>query len=362
MMTPFVKIPVYNTVIPAGGAGRRGADLRAANMMRKERIVVKLQHLRWKPRWVSHLGCVAGCLEYLGLEISDGWLYGGTGHAFVLNLHEGVCPSGPTAWRTVKLFELAPNLGYQIEGVFGFKGQDDFATVQERAWAHVQAAIDAGLPCYGWELEIPEFYVVNGYAPDGEQAGYYYAGPGCEEGKGPKPWRELGDTGIGVVEMYSVGPCEAADDAKTVREALSFALAHAENPEAWIFEHYRAGLEGFDTWIAALQQGAASDMGVRYNAGVWLECRRNAAAFLQEAQERLPGRADGAFARARAQYQVVADELGRVAEIYPWSNQASDEETLPVDERSEVAVAALQAARAAEAQGLLTLQDIVAVL
>jgi hypothetical protein len=39
----------------------------------------QLRNLRWAPRWVSHLGCVKGCLDYLGLDISDAWLFGGTG-------------------------------------------------------------------------------------------------------------------------------------------------------------------------------------------------------------------------------------------------------------------------------------------
>ena len=39
----------------------------------------RIDDLRWRPRWVSHLGCVTGCLEYLGSDISWARLYGGTG-------------------------------------------------------------------------------------------------------------------------------------------------------------------------------------------------------------------------------------------------------------------------------------------
>jgi hypothetical protein len=304
------------------------------------------------------LGCIKGCLDYLGIEISDAWLYGGTGHAFVINLHEDVCPSGPTAWRTVKLFELGVNLGYRLDGVFGFKHQDDFAVLQERAWEHVRGAVDQGRPCYGWELEIPEFYVVYGY----DDVGYYYSGPGCDEGKGPKPWQELGDTGIGVLELYSVWPGKVADDATTVVQALTFALEIADNPKEWIFDGYRAGTEGFDNWIRALQAGKASDMGTRYNAGVWLECRKNAVGFLEEAKGRLSGRADGLFDQAIAHYKVVSESLGKVAEVYPWTFEASDEDVLPVDDKSQAAVEALHAAKGAEGAGLQTLEQIVHVL
>jgi hypothetical protein len=317
-----------------------------------------LENCKWSPKWVSHLGCIKGCLETLGVDVSDAWLYGGTGHAFVINLHEEVCPSGPTAWTTVMLFQLAMNLGYRLDGVFGFKGQDDFSGLQKHAWEHAQQAIDQGIPCYGWELEIPEFYVVYGY----DDVGYYYSGPGCDEGKGPKSWQELGDTGIGVLELYSVWPGELADDATTVKQALTFALEHAANPEEWIFPDYKAGLEGYDNWIRALQTGKASDVGVRYNAGVWLECRKYAVGFLQEARKRLAGRADAAFDEALAHYRVVSESLGKVAEVYPWTFEASDEDVLPIDDKSRAAVEALHAAKEAEGAGLQALEQIVGAL
>jgi hypothetical protein len=316
-----------------------------------------LQNLQWSPKWVSHLGCIKGCLDYLGMDISDAWLYGGTGHAFVINLHETVCPSGPTAWNTSKVFALGKNVGYAIDGVFGARHQGNLAESQKRAWAHVQQAIDQERPCYGWELEIPEFYVVYGY----DDVGYYYSGPGCDEGKGPKPWKELGDTGIGAVEMYSISPGTPPDDATTVKEALTFALEHADNPKEWIFEDYAAGLKGFDNWIHAMRAGTASDFGVRYNAGVWLECRTYAVGFLEEAKQRLAERADGLFDKALVHYRAVAESLGKVAEAYPWVNDPPDE-PIQIDDNARAAVEALGAAREAEAAGLKTLEQIVQAL
>ena len=109
----------------------------------------RLENLKWKPMWVSHLGCIKGCLDYLKIDISDAWLFGGTGHAFVINIHEVVCPSGPTAWRTDMLFTLGKNLGFAAEGVFGIKSEPDFAEKQKLAWEKIRGAIDEGVPCYG---------------------------------------------------------------------------------------------------------------------------------------------------------------------------------------------------------------------
>jgi len=313
----------------------------------------KLENLEWAPRWVSHLGCVKGCLEYLGREVSDAWLFGATGHACVLNLHQELCPSGPTAWNTEMLFTLGKNIGYEIDGVFGMKSAGDLAEKQKQAWEQVKSAIDQGRPCYGWELDIPEYYVVHGYDDDG----YYFSGPLCDDGKGPKSWQTLGDTGIGVLEMYSVRPGQPAGDAQTVKEALAFALEHAAGPEKWIFPDYKAGPAGYDNWIRALQGGTADSHGAAYNAAVWNECRGYAHLFLQEAKERLDGPAADLFDQAIGHYQAVHENLKTVSEAFPC--QGMEPEHIQDGARVRTAAAALRAARMAETAGLETLQRII---
>ena len=43
------------------------------------------------------MGCIKGCLDFLGVDVSMGWLYGATAHAFVLNMNETVNVDGPVA-------------------------------------------------------------------------------------------------------------------------------------------------------------------------------------------------------------------------------------------------------------------------
>jgi hypothetical protein len=317
----------------------------------------QLENLKWVPSWVSHLGCVKGCLDYLGIEVSNAWLFGGTGHAFVINIGSDACPSGPTAWKTNMLSVLGRNLGYEADCLFGTKYDEDLATLQGRAWDFTRSALDQGIPCFGWELEIPEFYVIYGY----DDIGYYFSGTECDDGKGPKAWQELGDTGIGVVELYSVRPGEAADDSTVVREALSFAIEHAASPSKWIFPDYRAGTDGYNLWIQGLKAGKSIRMGMAYNAAVWASCRRNGVDFLQEASERIGGGLEPTFDRAIGHYQLVAGHLKAVTELYPFAESYS-QSPIGVDDKSKAAVAELELARDAEAAGLVELASIVAKL
>ena len=72
------------------------------------------------------MGCLSGCTRYLGIPATDSWIYGATGHAFIINISRDSCPSGPTAWKTQPLFHLGRNIGYTPDGVFAFKNQPDF--------------------------------------------------------------------------------------------------------------------------------------------------------------------------------------------------------------------------------------------
>ena len=320
----------------------------------------QIEKLEWEPRWVTHLGCLMGCLDCLEIDVTCGWLFGGTGHAFMLNIHEELCPSGPTAWKAGVIHKLGKNIGYEVEGIVGFKSREDFSVLQKRAWDTVRKAIDEGIPCFGWELDIPEYYAIYGY----DDVGYHFKGPMCDNGKGPLSWEKLGDTGIGVVEVYAVRPGAKAEDAKTVREALQFALEAADGADQYVHENYSGGLSGYETWISALEAGKAGGFGMAYNAAVWAECRQSAASFLREAQVKLDDGLATLFDEGIAHYDVVSQELTTVSETFPFLNTSEEEKQAHIQDldRRKKAANALKTAREAEVKGLKVLEQIVAQL
>ncbi len=315
-----------------------------------------LEGLRWTPRWASHVGCIKGCLNYLGIEVSDAWLFGATGHAFVLNIADGLCPSGPTDWNTEQFLKLGRNIGYVVEGIDEWrpKKDDSLAQTQQEAWNYVRNCIDEGTPCYGWELVHPDYFVIYGHDKDG----YYVSGPGCDEGTGPIPWQKLGTSEIGMVLVSSVRPAEPADVRKTVRDALDYALDLGHNRRKWT--DGAGGLDGYATWIATMEAGKAGRFGLGYNAVVWAESRRFAVEFLQEAQQRLGAELHPLFDRAIAHYKSVARNLKTVSETYPFND--GKDKLVPADEHARTAIDALKQAHEAEAAGLEVLSELVAKL
>ena len=318
--------------------------------------MVKLEDLKWEPKWVSRLGCLKGCLDYLNVEVSDAWLFGASGHAFVMNIHEELCPSGPTAWKTERMTELCENVGCDIQAIFAHKSQKDFAEKQAFAWAEIRRAIADKHPCYGWELDIPEFYVIHGY----DDVGYYFNGPLCDDGKGPTPWRELGDSGIGCLEVFIVKRAESNGAERTVKDALQFALDHARDSNKWTFPKYKMGLSGYDLWINALKENKADGFGTAFSAAVWAECRRHAVGFLSQAKGQMDRSLSPLFDDAIAQYRDVSQNLNEVSETFPFMSTSDEQKNANMkdEERRMAAVGALQAARDAEEKGIAILQQI----
>ena len=84
---------------------------------------------------------------------------------------------------------------------------------------------------------------------------------------------------------------DPTDDRTAVREALLFALDHGAGGDSHGYWH--SGLNGYDTWIAALENSVMCHtddvigFGQGYNAQVWAECRAQVPPFLEEARDRI---------------------------------------------------------------------------
>jgi hypothetical protein len=289
------------------------------------------------------------------LDVTPAWVYGGSGHAFVLNVHDVVCPSGPTAWDRRPFWDLCRNLGIETEVVTSGP-EDSLDDMRRLAWDKARTAIDQGLPCYGWELDIPEYYLIYGY----DETGYYYRGPRAERGAGPLPWERLGESEIGVVEVNVVRPGAIAGDRRTLVDVIDFALEWAESPNQWMSPGYHSGDSGYEIWRKALEGGLADGFGCSYNAQVWAECRYYAWAFLEEARNRCGQHTEEPFAEAVHRYAEVSAALKQVADLFPFLGVTADDIQgfVKDEERVSAAVAALERAQDAEVAGLKALGQI----
>jgi hypothetical protein len=168
----------------------------------------------------------------------------------------------------------------------------------------------------------------------------------------------------GFVEVAVVQRGSAADDARAIRDALSFAVQSAGAQGQ--------GIAAYDNWVEGLASGQSiAEDGAGYHAAVWSECRAYAGAFLAQARTRLPGRCDNLFDRAREAYGQVRDALEAVSSLFPPCLAAAAPEGQTEDEaqalmayardqaRRDRAAALVREARGAEEAALALIEQIV---
>ncbi|MBD3182847.1 hypothetical protein GF312_11190 [Candidatus Poribacteria bacterium] len=307
-----------------------------------------LGNLNSVPRATTHIGALEGCLKHLGIEVSPGWLYGSTGHAFIMNIGTDLCGSGPHCWNWSTVNKLGKNIGYEAKG---FYTNEDKEENLQKGWDFVRESIDNGFPCYGWHYE---FMVINGY----DDNGYFLSGALTVGDDPPEDWRKFGIGAVGFLDLWSIRPGQKADDMKTVKDALSFAI----NTKWAVDDSRDGGLAGYDNWMKGLETGEVDAFGAAYHAAIWAECRRYALDFLEEANQRMDMKYNSLFQPAIEQYSIVSDSLNEVEKLFPLKGKIQEEwkQNIEDAEKRHKAVDYLKTAKASEAKGIEFLGKIVA--
>ena len=267
---------------------------------------VRLHGLRQPPYHTTMMGVVKGALDYYGISRTPGEAFVLSGHAFLMNVHEELCPSGPYLWRYDRFFELLTNLGLEMQNAGTLTRAADparRAALEER----LRGAIDGGVVC---SLLNMEHQLLLGYDEDGFMLAQPW-GPDCSMTPARLScgtWQEFRDgppVTFFTLTTWSPRPGSAVSD------AMDFALDLWRHPERYTDAPYATGARAYDTWLDAIDGGHGDGVGNWWNALVWAECRARAAEYLQDLSEDDAPEpfGDGAARWLAARYRSVSDLL-----------------------------------------------------
>jgi hypothetical protein len=269
-----------------------------------------LSNLKQPPFDTSLMGTVRGALDYYGNPISDAMAYGGSGHAFLINVHEVICPSGPYVWKMDNFLRLLGNLGLEIVDL-GFVSGGSPPAERERIESEVRKQLDAGRPCMVGNMDNQ---LIHGYESD--RLLLIQPWP-CVTDVTPATltfgsWAEFGN------EIHAGFSAFRKVDGKSfdtiVRESLAYALDLFNNPTVHNVEKYGIGPRAYDNWIKGVQNGHGSSHGNWWNGVVWSECRSRAADYMAEIAERGPDRVKAPARELVPKYRRIAAGLKQVSE------------------------------------------------
>ena len=320
----------------------------------------ELAGLRPAYRVMTLLGTVLGAMRYAGKDVDPAWLYGISGAAFMLNIDRQVDCSGPTSWDECEHFApMLPYLGVTIAHAVAARTSDaDFVAKHEAARAFIQAKVDAGIPCVGWDGGFPEYVTINGYTPSAVIEWTNYV-PG---GYRVMPWEKFGRNDTGNFKVFSVEPmAPPGDERAAIRLALEYALSLRVAPGPPLDRNHAHGMQGYDLWLWCLETGEWRKnpfWGVHHNVACWSECRVYAEAFLRLAGQKLGGELAPLCEQAADHYRVVRTALGQMQAVFLYQYPQP-----PVSAAGEArAIELLRTARDAEARGLAVIERIVGAL
>ena len=302
------------------------------------------------PLWSSYVTCLKAISDYCDLKYSTPWIYGGCGHAFILNVTADLCPSGPTAFSDRPMASLFRNLGIGLYGTIFDKHDPEFDRKQKEAWEMTCQAIDNNMPTFGWELGIPEYGIIYGY--DNENYLFY----DCQGKTQSRKWDTLGKTDIGVVSIFSANSEDkTADINKILKDTFTFALEFSKHNKELTYPLYANGLKAYDVWIDALEKEKYNPFGLAYNSAVWTECRTMAVEFLREASKQLKSHL---LDNLIEHYDVVSWSLQKVAKLFPMPPKQTEYD----NETIETAIDNLFLAKEAEKAAFTEMKQVISQL
>lgn len=303
---------------------------------------MKLPSLAQPPFDTSLMGVLWGAARYHRFDHSRGMLYGGSGHAFLINIHNQLCPSGPYVWNHEPLYALTRNLGVDVK-VLSYEDETSGTVDRTQLEEAIRRRLDAGVPCGIVNLD---HQLVLGY----DEAGLILALPWGDDAPTTPPrlaattWAEFGEELH--VEAYELRRTEPADPRETVLASLAFAAELWASPRTYAYDDYRMGPEAYESWISAIRGGHAGGHGAWWNACVWSECRDAAKEYLREIARHFPETADLAH-ELSGRYGSIASNI-----------RAAGERSLPAEKKIEH----IETARGLEAEsisGLAAVADVI---
>ena len=275
----------YFGVTPSELSKIEGKYRRFIRNLREAYTIMEIANLKQPPLNTTLMGCVKGALDYFEQDYSIPMLYGLTGHAFLINIHGEMCPSGPYVWDKKRFYELLSKLGATMLRDYVVTN-DTPATERDIVETELKRHLGNGDLCM---LDFMEHQLVSGY----DEKGLIML----------QPWNGRADSELRAITFGSWEEClgregwaaitviAKSDDVQPVKEVAKDALRYAKelyaNSDAYQVDGYQIGYGAYDWWIDAVKRGLGESHGNWWNGTVWSECRDLAARFFNELPEHL---------------------------------------------------------------------------
>lgn len=282
--------------------------------LREVYSIMELADLKQPPFNSTLMGALKGAADWFDLDLDVPLFFGLSGHAFLINMHKTLCPSGPYAWDKTGFKRCLANLGLLVKEEFWFE-PDTSLEKRNQTDSYIRASLNEGKLAM---LEYLEYQLITGF----DETGYSFALPWNGQAESERrrlsfgSWEEcLGPENFVGFKLLEKGEL-SADFSVMLRDALDYGLDLWKNPARHVCSpDYGIGFDAWDRWEEGVKGGQGGGHGNWWNALVWAENREMGAAFFDETAELVeaPAAKDAARAAAAA-YKTTAPLVQELSE------------------------------------------------
>lgn len=256
----------------------------------------------------STLMCVIKAVsDYYGHNLSEAMLYGGSGHAFMINIHNELCPSGPYVWNHEPFYPLLSGLGIRMTDK-GFFSNDSSLNDRTAIENEIKASLNTNNPCAMLNME---YQLIYGY----DNTGFITSQPWSKEYPPShltfSTWEEI-ENDIPTC-FFTFNKVKPTDIKTVIKNSLKYALSLNDNPDLHTSKPYYTSLEAYDVYIEAVKEGYGSSHGNWWNATVWAECRKMAAEYFSEIGKTF-AEVNAITNKLSSDYHLISQGLAKVAD------------------------------------------------
>ncbi len=269
---------------------------------------MKLDNLAMPPYNTTYMGVVTGALGYYQIDVSAPMAFGTSGHAFLINIHEQLCPSGPYCWNRGIMDRLLENPGLRMT-YLGFYSPQNGAEERTAVEKKLRDALDKRIACSLLNLENQ---MITGY----DETGFFTVQPWAPKVDFPPArlafgsWKELGDSFH--LSFYTIEKVKPANQTAAILAGLDYAVDLFAHPPKHSQAGYGIGPDAYSNWIKAAPEFGTSH-GNWWNATVWSECRRMASEFFTEIQQKHATVSQPA-SELSADYAAISEALAKASD------------------------------------------------
>lgn len=292
---------------------RQYADIKIANIESQIHKITNKEHKRMildinqAPYHSTLMGVIKGVADFYKMNLSKEMIYGLTGQAFMINIHDELCPSGPYCFDRSQFCKLLKDMGIEIID-HGFFSADDSINKRKNIENVVKDHLLSNNPCGMVNLE---YQLIYGYDEEGLLTAQPWSDKYPPAHLNYKTWSELGEDVF--MNIFTFTKAKPINLTKQIKNGLQYAIDLNENPSKYTSLPYVTGVRAYDVFIKALDNGHGDGQGCRWNAIVWGESRKEASKFFLEIANMYPNNFELANELSN-DYKIIGEGLMKISD------------------------------------------------